>query len=188
MGRRTLTASPSNFITSGYSTNNSTLLGFDWSLRPITTWLQIFGIQPPLISSVNSNSCCNRFVVLIPIAVMFFLLNVGCNAFALGQINWNASKKNISSSTRNWNSIINEINFSFLTLATHSALLFVSYFMAWKSLTEVLQRLEQGHQFDSSNYKKFRSICIAGSCFMCIVILYPYIYFNNFYELFRLVL
>lgn len=170
---KVVAVSPSNIVTSDYLTNDSTVLGFDWSLKPITTWLQIFGIQPPLISSVNQNSYCNRFLVLIPISVVFYCLNVGCNGFALGQIKWNATKKNYSSSsTRNWNSIINEMNFSFLTLATHSALLFVSYFMAWKGLTEVLRRLEQCNQFDSGHYKKFRRICTVGSCFMLIVIIY----------------
>jgi hypothetical protein len=172
VARQTLAVSPSNIVTSDYLTNDSTVLNFDWSLKPITTWLHIFGIQPPLISSVNRDSYCNRFVVLIPIAVVFYCLNVGCNGFALGQMKWNVIKKNYSSSTRNWNSIINEINFSFLTLATHSALLFVSYFMAWKGLTEVLRRLEQCHQLDSGHYKKFRRICTVGSCFMLIVIIY----------------
>ena len=131
------------------TTNNSTMLNLDWSLRPMTTWLQIFGIQPPLISSINNRvSCYNRLVVLIPIAIVFYLLNVVCNAFALGQTDWNATKKNQSGSTRSWNAIINEINFSFLTTATHSALLIFSYFLSWKGLVEVLQRLEKCHQFD----------------------------------------
>jgi hypothetical protein len=172
VARQTLAVSPSNIVTSDYLTNDSTVLNFDWSLKPITTWLQMFGIQPPLISSVNRDSYCNRFVLLIPIAAVFYFLNVGCHGFALGQMKWNVIKKNYSSSTRNWNSIINEMNFSFLTLATHSALLFVSYFMAWKGLTEVLRRLEQCHQFDSGHYTKFRRICTVGSCFMLIVIIY----------------
>jgi hypothetical protein len=151
------------------TTNNSTMLNLDWSLRPMTTWLQIFGIQPPLISSIHRVSCCNRLVVLIPIAIGFYSLNVGCNAFALGQTDWNATKKNQSGSTRSWNAIINEINFSFLTMATHSALLIFSYFLSWKGLVEVLQRLEKCHQFDSGHYKKFRSISTVGSCFILIV-------------------
>ena len=68
------------------TTNNSMPLNLDWSLRPMTTWLQIFGIQPPLISSINRVSCCNRLVVLFPIAIVFYSLNVGYNAFALGQM------------------------------------------------------------------------------------------------------
>ena len=158
-----------NMLVNVVTTNNSTLLSLDWSLRPMTTWLQLFGIRPPLISSINQNSCCNRLVVLIPIAIVFYSLNVGCNTFALGQMDWNATKKNQSRSTRSWNAIINEINFSFLTMATHSALLIFSYFLSWKGLVEVLQRLEKCHQFDSGHYKKFRSISTVGSCFVLIV-------------------
>ncbi len=91
---KVVAVSPSNIVTSDYLTNDSTVLGFDWSLKPITTWLQIFGIQPPLISSVNRNSYCNRFVSLIPIAAVFYFLNVGCHGFALGQMKWNVIKKN----------------------------------------------------------------------------------------------
>ena len=97
-----------NMLVNVVTTNNSTLLSLDWSLRPMTTWLQLFGIRPPLISSINQNSCCNRLVVLISFAVVFYLLNVGCNAFALRQTDWNATKKDQSGSTRSWNAIINE--------------------------------------------------------------------------------
>ncbi|XP_057368100.1 uncharacterized protein LOC130689104 [Daphnia carinata] len=146
---------------------SSTPFNFDWSLKPMTVWFQLFGLQPPII---NKDQKDRRFLLLIPVTIIFYVLTIGCNTFVMSQTKWIIETKNYTSITQDWNSIINQVNYCFLTTTTHSALLFVSYFMSWKRLTDLLRRLEQGAQFDNSHYKKFRRIFQIGSWFVLIEI------------------
>ncbi|KAI9562554.1 hypothetical protein GHT06_010007 [Daphnia sinensis] len=169
-GRITVVVRPSKLSSSTTNRHQrihptrSTSLNFDWSLKPMTLWLQLFGIQPPIINKEK------RDLLLVPVTIFFYLLTIGCNAFVMSQTKWIVETRNYTSITQDWNSIINQVNYCFLTTTTHSALLFASYLMSWSRLTGLLQRLEQCAQFDNSHYKKFRRIFRTGSWFVSIEI------------------
>ena len=163
--------------------DSNTTFNLEWSFRPITTWMKIFGVpfnlkRPPPDgnNSQDQGGDCrdNCWPLSIAITLAFYLFDIGCNTYVIIEDVSDVRKKNYTA-TLNWNWMINEANYCMLTVPTHTALVFATFF-AWKGLVRVLHELENNRPFSDKHYKKFRRICAVGSCVMFFVISYSFFF------------
>ena len=170
---------------------NNTTLDFGWSFRPYTFCLNIFGIPfyskrpsssssaDPIDRITNSthnndinnhytnrcNGCFNRCdcLVLVPLAVAFYLMNVSCNVYDTIRLfkTTDGMRNRNGTSVRAWNQFINDFNFNYLTTGTHTGLLVAGAF-GWRRLVQSLHRMEEHELFGDDDYRRFRRVFTIG--------------------------
>lgn len=114
------------------------LLDLDYCFRPLMWWMNVFGIPLHL---KQKGSRCRRSIVILG-SIIYYILNLGCNCFvfvdrALPKIIGNRT------TTADFNTFIDYLNFFWFTITTHAILLVIGSFRLWNGLTECLCRLEQ---------------------------------------------
>lgn len=188
-------------------TTDHVTFNFEWSFRPLTFWMKLFGIpffvnkrrpssvvgdqdqshQASTISNNENNnnnhgtsineenskwSLFNRWrdcLMLIPLTMTFYLLNVGCNIYNV-IVELTAAN---GTSVKVWSEFIDSANFYYLTICTHTGLLATCAF-GWRGLVRSLHRMEQRKLFDDDDYRRFRRIFNTGFFVIFLVIIFSY--------------
>jgi len=157
------------------------LMTFEWCCKPVLGWMRLLGIDLKLSESQDYCKmkcrsvfgCCwfstgvglISFLTNIAISVGIFCFNV---SFINPTNPTTKALRNKYTSTSFWNSMIDTLNTSFITLGVHLFLL-ASTLVNWKGLADVLQRIEQNDFFKLETYCKFRRICYWGFFFIIVV-------------------
>jgi hypothetical protein len=157
------------------------LMTFEWCCKPVLGWIRLLGIDLKLSESQNYCKmkcrsvfgCCwfstcvglISFLINTVISVGFFCSNL---SFISPSDPTKKAIRNKYTSTIFWNSMIDTLNTSFITLGVHFFLL-ASTLVNWKDLADVLHRIERNDFFKLETYRKFRRICNWGFFFIVVV-------------------
>ena len=137
------------------------MYSFEWSLQPLLTWLNIFGLN--LRCEAHSNF---HDVVLIFFGILMLALNIGCNAFQmyLTYIEITAPVSNATGEDSNragsTSLVISGGSFAFMAIGAHLSLFFVAH-LRWNHLWENLLELQKNLNIPETFYKKLRYLSLA---------------------------
>lgn len=109
-------------------------VAFIFNLRCLLRWLSIIGIPLP----TNRFKSVYRFIILGFVLVIQISLNV--HIFLNLENVVSSYTPNASSSTINWNYLIDAVNMGIHTIGTHSAILIITHPKTWKTLIDSLQQ------------------------------------------------
>ena len=140
---------------------------FQWSFAFVLTWMKCIAIP------LNWDESKNRCRISTFSALFVFLLNAESNllivVFTLSYISSPLAPFRYDrsiTSTWIWNSVIDRMNFAFITLGPHFGLLAAS-FANWPLLVRTFRRLEMEKHFLTDNdFKKFRKSSAVALIFM----------------------
>lgn len=142
------------------------------AFTPIYYWSKLFGI--PLKFTKRTRMCDPINITLhfqrkwsSVICLLCFTLNIGGNIAFLAFVHETSLAK---SSTRNWNYVINRINYSFATMAIHSTLLFRTC-IHWPKLVHLISSWESSLNNKSSqrNYRRLKHVSLVCSTYVLLV-------------------
>ena len=153
------------------------LMNFEWSCKPILCSMRLLGIDLKLSES-QTNDCkmkCRSSIFTTCVGLFSFLVNLTFSSFFCyyrlfiyaDDPRIQALRKN-STSTLFWNSTIDSLNTSFITLGVHFFLL-ASTIVNWNDLADVLRKMEKQNFFKLKVYREFRRVCDWGLCFILVV-------------------
>jgi len=138
---------------------------FDWSLHVSVTGLRLLGI--PLDSSGIQSPLFRYWSIIIGWIVL--IGNLGGNLAIITDL---VGRQLVSKSTTttDWNLLINQLNFAFFFVTNHAGFFFCTA-SNWREMRRILGRIENLCLFNAEDHRKFRRIFTIGN-FAVLVMVY----------------
>lgn len=137
---------------------------FNWSCRPILLWMRCLGIPLLDMKSLKKKSYW-RYVLVILFTITCYVLNVGTHLYNMIEITSNNSS-NYHWTTSDWNDVITLQNFRFVSVGTHTTLLFFTA-VNWGDMIQTTKRLER--LLKPKDYQKIRRASVVAVCVVLLV-------------------
>lgn len=137
---------------------------FDRSLHVSVTGLRLLGI--PLDSSAIKSPLFRYWSIIIGWIV--FIGNLGGNLAIIADL---VGRQLVSKSTTttDWNLLINQLNFAFYFITNHAGFFFCTA-PNWREMRRILGRVENLCLFNSEDYWKFRRILTIGNIAVLVIV------------------
>jgi hypothetical protein len=133
-------------------------LNFAWSVRPITNWLGLIGVNVEQCTSANKF----RDHLKKGLSFLLFILNISCcvTAFVL----FFTGVNRVRSVTYSWTVAIHILTNAVSVVAAHLVLL-VAVKRHWPSFKANVVLLESEISIPESFYRKLRRLAVIGVCY-----------------------
>ena len=142
-------------------------LSLQWSLKPLFTWMKIFGFHLNVLKAQPSKWICYLGALLLIVNVVLhlttFIFGVKrLKANGLGPNGTNLSTANLL------NAGIEHLNYTCMLSGVH-AVFFVVSITFWKSLCEAVRSIDQSFSFKPKFYLKCRKAVVVGMVYIALV-------------------